>query len=169
MSFSYLDFYSDVPNDDGLSIKDVWKFSSHDYEKEHNFIQWAFPSDEPSSINPWSPVVKYKDMITFRLNVKLRLKLLRSFRQFLMTLGLQMQGDKITIANNGVFYLQVLRPNHNLQRISRVLRSLYLLGHEQRARTFMAFLQNVHSKQGVNEIAYGYWERVFERELPCRV
>lgn len=143
-------------NQSGDSLNDVWNYEHSQYEAGHNFIQWVFPSDEPSSVNPYAPVVDDKFRKIFKSEPVLRLRLKRSFLQFLDFIGLSLDhNNHIEIKNHGLFYLRVLRPNHNLQRITRVLRCLFILGHKTYAFAFHRFLMN-HQNQ-INPITVDYW------------
>ena len=41
----------------GWLLSHVWKFNDTQIENTHTFIQWVFPTDEPSRATPGSPVL----------------------------------------------------------------------------------------------------------------
>lgn len=144
-------------------LADVWKYTHQQYEAGHWFIQWMFPSDEMSSINPYAPVVTEEVHKEFNSNTKLKLKLKRSFIQFLDFIGISLSRGVLSIKSNASFYRTVQRRNHNLQRITRVLRSLNILGLKEYANLFYAFL--LKHKDCINSITLDYWSKAMTAEL----
>ena len=55
-------------------------------------------------------------------------------------------------------------PNHNWLRISRILRSLTLLGLQVEARTFYAWLEDAYRTQRfpIDGQTFGYWQRAVQ-------
>lgn len=158
-----ISFYKGLEsNQDGDMITDIWNYTETEYERGHWFIQWMFPSDEPSSINPYGPVVNAQFQHDFRNELQPALQ--RSFRQFLRFIGVEIdvKGD-YKIIDAGRFYLRVQRRNHNLQRITRVLRCLHLLGGPSDAQHFYRFL--LHYKDSVNSCTLDYWKRALDAPL----
>jgi len=143
-----------ISNQDGNGLNDIWKYNHSDYERDHHFIQWIFPSDEPSSININAPVVDDSAKKAFRRNPILRMRLQKSYRQFLNFIGVS---DSLIVTDEGLFYLRVRRRNHNLQRITRVLRSLTILGLRDHAVPFYEFLMGYSND--INEVTIDYWNR----------
>lgn len=158
MNKGVLFYQKQCNNQEGESLSDIWKYDHHEYEGGHHFIQWLFPSDEPSSVSPYAPLVDEDFRQDFQRSPKLKLRLKRSYEQFLNFMGLIIdpQGD-LSIHDRGVFYLRVQRPNHNLQRITRVLRSLNLLGLRSYALKLYNFLMQ-HSAD-INDITLQYWHK----------
>ena len=155
-----IEFYlGNMPNQSGETIHDVWKFTDTEYEGGHNFIQWIFPSDEVSSVNPYAPVVDTTFREIFLRNIRLRVRLKHSYALFLAFLGLveNKPNGAIHVFDHGKYYLRVLRPNHNLQRITRVIRCLNLLGLHSKALPFYEFLMNTDKEHGINPITVDYW------------
>lgn len=152
-----LEFYKcRVSNQDSQSLKDVWNFTEQQYEAEHGFIQWVFPSDEPSMVNSFAPVVDQEFQQEFKANPQLRLRLKRSYIQFLHFIGIDITSNgALSISDKGRFYFRVQRRNHNLQRITRVIRSLYLLGLQDYALDLHAFLMQF--KDQINQVTLDYW------------
>jgi hypothetical protein len=156
-------FYNQqITTQSGITLGDIWKFSESEYEGEHDFIQWIFPSDEVSTINSLAPTIKDADIKAFAMSCKLRLKLNRSFVQFLDFLGLKLRDNEVYVSDMGKYYLRVLRPNHNWQRITRVLRCLCLLGLKDKARAFFIFLEQTHTQHGINPITFDYWKKALQ-------
>src|ERR1700722_17615388 len=137
-----LDFYRGQGTDtEGRSLKDILAWSDDEFEAVHDFVQWLFPLPEPSNYNPDAPILSDEDIAAFGAEPLLRANLLESFGRFLAFLGLYQSADGTGLegANfaarspDAWAYM-----NHNWLRITRVLRSLRLLGVEDRARGLYA-------------------------------
>lgn len=149
-----------ITNQDGDSIKDVWGYDYTEYERGHYFIQWMFPSDEPSSVNSSAPVVDKEFQDWFHGNVTLRLRLKKSYMQFLDFIGVDRTDNGLKVVDQGRFYLRVRNRNHNLQRITRVLRSLTILGLHDHAVDFHKFLMQY--KREINQVTLDYWDSAIQ-------
>lgn len=163
MTESYLEFYAGKANFNGLTLHEVWKYTDREYEGYHDFIQWVFPSDEPSMISRDAPVVTKEDAQLFRECASAQIKLIHSYRQFLRFIGVKIdvQGNFV-IVDQRKFNLRVRRCNHNLQRITRVIRCLYILGLPERAQQFVDFLEEADGKYGLNEVSMMYWRNAIK-------
>lgn len=100
-------------NNNGWSLSDIWKFNDIQIENTHTFIQWVFPTDEPSRATPGSPVLNEEEVLAIRNNEK----------------------AKKNLSTSADWYFNFLSRNsfwrkpydHNHLRITRVIKSLRLL------------------------------------------
>jgi hypothetical protein len=140
-----VDFYHGQATDsEGRSLAEIWKWGDEELELVHDFIQWLFPLPEPSQFNARAPLLTDADIAAFRAEPVLRSNVLKSFERILRFLGLaQDNGGKIIVGPT--FDSRAadvwLAPNHNWLRITRILRSLRLLGLEQQAQALFARLE----------------------------
>jgi Opioid growth factor receptor (OGFr) conserved region len=132
-----VDFYRGQGTDsEGRLLGDVWGWGDDELEAVHDFIQWLFPLPEPSGYNPNAPLLSAEDVAAFRSDPLLQANLHKSFERILTFLGLSLvdgtvrEGPNFTDRSADVW----LAPNHNWLRITRILRSLHLLGLEADAR-----------------------------------
>jgi Opioid growth factor receptor (OGFr) conserved region len=156
-----IDFYLDEGvNNSGDKIGDIWQEDDDYFEFCHSHIQWLFPVPEPSNFNPDAPILTNEDITLFKSNPVLKDNLQSSFRRFMEFLGLEYQAYNNTVIKTDNFYLLAFTmPNHNWLRITRVLRSLKLLGLEDEANAFFNFLKDIHEKEGyVSENSFNYWQ-----------
>ena len=151
------------------SLRDIQDFDFYELELNHDYIQWLFPLPEPSGANPAAPLLSPTDIATFQSDSALRAELTRSFERMLSFFGLEMvpvrgrRTHRIVKADqfedrSGVW----LSPgNHNLLRITRILRSLRLLGCEVHAAAFLACLEEIYaeSAQLIGPRTMQYWRR----------
>ena len=119
-------------------------------EQVHDFIQWLFPLEEPSPVNPSAPVLTPADRLAFRQEPALRERLLESLDRMLAFYGFERH-----VAAHGVAIrkaadwaarsaLWLHRQNHNHLRITRILKSLMLLGAVEEAAAFYRVLEDVY-------------------------
>jgi hypothetical protein len=132
-----LDFYrGDATDSEGRRLRDLWTWDDDALEAVHDFIQWLFPLPEPSQFNPNAPLLTQEDIAGFRADEALRANLRRSFDRILTFLGLAWDSEG-HIDKGPNFMVRVhdvwMYPNHNWLRITRILRSLSLLGMEDDA------------------------------------
>jgi len=156
-----LDFYRlQKPDSEGRLLSDLWTWSDDQLEQCHDFIQWVFPLAEPSSVNPDAPLVTGADRQAFRSDEHLRSNMRRSLSVFLRFLGLETNGNaQVTRPSNFANRSAIWRhPNHNWLRVTRLLKSLRLLGFDKEAAAVWACLKELHENDGlVMEDSFSYW------------
>jgi len=142
-----LDFYQGRGTDHrGRTLSDVQRFPVDMLEHEHDFIQWLFPLRTPSPVNPEAPILSEGDVARFRADERLKAALRQSFEVMLDFYGLVMEkgSGPVTIRRGDTFGQRGqnwLTPgNHNFLRITRILKSLTILGEEDLARAFLESL-----------------------------
>jgi hypothetical protein len=97
----------------GWLLSHVWKFNDTQIENTHTFIQWVFPTDEPSRSTPGSPVLDEEQILEIQNS----------------------ETAKTNLKKSAEWYFDFLRRNsfwrkpydHNHLRITRILKSLRLL------------------------------------------
>lgn len=139
-----VDFYrGQAPDSEGRRVDEIQSWSDEDLEIMHDFIQWLFPLPEPSQYNPEAPILTQTDISIFRSDVSIRANLRRSFERILTFLGLTITPTGAVIQGPN-FFERVpevwAAPNHNWLRITRILKSLSLLGLEQEAGALYRWL-----------------------------
>ncbi|WEK48617.1 MAG: opioid growth factor receptor-related protein [Candidatus Kaistia colombiensis] len=164
-------FHAGVATDiEGRRIAEILGWGDDDLERVHDYIQWLFPLPERSGFNPDAPILTPADIAAFRQRADLRASLHKAFLRLLAFYGFaEARADGgIEIVRTEEFPLQArnwLRPgNHNLLRISRILRALTLLGLEREARAFLAALEALHGEAGdrLGPVALSYWRRAVQ-------
>lgn len=159
----YLGFVTDHADRD---VEAVLNLDDHDLETQHDYIQWLFPLDEPSGAVPGSPVIDDNQVGVFRSNHMLQARVLEAFDRMLEFYGLARlrdTGDTLAIVRLKSFpqrRRQWLTPrNHNLLRITRILKSLCLLGLESQAKAFFRCLESLYreEKTAIGEVTFRFW------------
>lgn len=158
-----LSFYRGQGTDTaGRSLAQIWSWSDDDYESVHDFIQWLFPLPERSQFNSDAPLLTDEDIVAFKSDPGLAANLTKSFARILGFLGLcQAENGRIIEGDNFADRIPDVwgRRNHNWLRISRILRSLTLLGMESQARALHERLNEYFRNQKfpISADTFQYW------------
>lgn len=151
-----IDFYNEVgTDDDGKKISFIWMQNDAYFEFCHDYVQWLFPLPEPSNFNPDAPLLTEDDIKIFRANPEIKNNVRNSLVRFLKFLGIE----------NGTTYKKAIFEvaNHNWFRITRVLKSLRLLGLENEAIAFYKFLKKIHEEDKlVSDNSFSYWKEAVD-------
>lgn len=165
----FLAFYrGKSPDAEGRYIDEIWQWHHHHLETTHNYIQWLFPLIETSGFNRRAPILTADGIAIFRGSEDLRSRLLTSLKVMLAFYGLQIGGE----AAAGVEIRQSadyadrkanwVRPqNHNHLRLTRILKSLRLLGLEEYAQALFICLEQIHQEESGNiaEETLAHWRQ----------
>jgi hypothetical protein len=160
-----VDFYlGAAPDYQGRMLRDIWTWDHDRLEHIHDYIQVLFPLPEPSMFFRRAPILHDEEICEFRRNATLRANLLRSLRQMLDFYGLKLEENPILISK-AVHFAQCaadwLAPgNHNMLRITRILKCLRLCGLEEHARVFLDCLLKLYAEcpREIGEETLAYWK-----------
>ncbi|GAA4509003.1 MULTISPECIES: opioid growth factor receptor-related protein [Nonomuraea] len=159
-------FYRQIGTDDrGRSLDDVRSQDFLALEAVHDYIQWLFPLPEPSMANHNAPVLNENDIEAFRSDRGLQDELTESLLRMLAFYGLRLDGpfESPRVSPGGDFSDRAsvwLTPyNHNFLRISRILRSLTVLGLEKHAQALLACLEEIYQEYAdvIGATSVRYW------------
>ncbi|HEY1867695.1 MAG TPA: opioid growth factor receptor-related protein [Candidatus Cybelea sp.] len=136
-------------DDRGRTLNDILRFDDAKLEHVHDFIQWLFPLPERSGANPSAPVLDDAAIDAFRTRPELRAALRRSLDRMLSFYGFEWIGERIVRAPSfAQRSSNWLRPgDHNHLRLTRILRSLYVLGEARAARALFDALADVYDEE----------------------
>lgn len=151
----------------GRSLSDIHAFDVHELEIHHDYIQWLFPLPEPSGANAEAPLLSKEDIAAFESDKSLRKALLQSLRMMMRFYGLDLWEGRpyIRIARGSSFaerrHVWLTPGNHNFLRISRMLRSLTLLGLGAYATALLKCLEDIYGKEAstIGNTTMEYWRR----------
>ena len=131
------------------SWKEILAWNDDALEDEHDFIQWLFPLTEPSGVNPHAPLLSPDEMRQFHRSAQVQARVGNAFRRMLSFYGLQMKeaGGEIQISKAGNYPTRsqnwITPSNHNFLRVTRILKSLRLLGLPKHADAFFVCLEQI--------------------------
>jgi hypothetical protein len=128
MSMMLYNFYSVYSgrNISHRTVYDILDFSDKDLEDVHDYIQWIFPLKEASEFNLDAPILTDQDIFDLKQDT---IFLNKFDRVFTMMLKFYFYGD-FPIG----WWCQPT--NHNLLRITRIIKCLKLFGEDKKAKFF---------------------------------
>jgi len=147
----------------GKSLSDILALDDGRLEEIHDYIQWLFPLQESSMFNPWAPLVTKEDQEAFRKIPELKKRLFNAALRMFNFYGFKWQTNGDIVPQN--FDQQFARwgfpGNHNHLRITRMLKSLCLLGQRPLALAFFKALTKVYHGDGKGKITvetFNFWK-----------
>jgi Opioid growth factor receptor (OGFr) conserved region len=164
----WLRFYGGQGRDDhGRLLREIQNWPDDQLEYTHDYIQWLFPLDERSGFNPEAPVLDAGTMAKFLEKPENTWRLKASLDRMLAFYGLEWADTERTIRRAASFAEQAKRwltpGNHNHLRMTRILKSLRLLGLPNEAQALFACLQEIYeeesgkSEPGITERSFRFW------------
>ena len=144
----------------GYTLADVLAFDDMALEYNHQYIQWLFPLDKPSGSNRLAPILTAEDIQFAQADDIIQENLIKAFNTLLNFWGIDEIDGEFCLRQNAIekHKLWLTRHNHNQLRISRVIRSLGLLGQEKLAMKFQYFvIKSAYESQKVSESTMQYW------------
>lgn len=156
-------FYADIaPDNRGRLINDIWQFDQQQLESTHDFIHWLFPLDQPSQYNPNAPLLTEADLQEFHHSAILKNNLLHSLDVMLKFYGFQREHQLISPSPDFKQRTDqwLHTDSHHMRRISRILKSLTLLGLPQYTELLFKALSQLylHRPDKIGE-SFSYWQR----------
>jgi hypothetical protein len=158
----------------GRLLSHILGFGLNELEFNHDYIQWLFPLPEPSGANASAPLLSKEDITSFGSDALLRERLLQSFALMLSFFGLELidtGGAWVSVGKAQHFderrQVWLHAGNHNFLRISRILRSLTLLGCSRYATAFLECLEGIYAENAetIGSTTMGYWRRAVTTKI----
>lgn len=155
-------------NQEGFSFNQIINFDFDELERNHCYIQWLFPLDEPSQAVPESPVIEKTeidklvkdDIIVFKMGLALG--------RMLEFYGLDIpREDKFAIVKSKDFDKRAKKwitpQNHNYLRLTRIMKSLSLLGFGYYAKilqkTLLEIAQEKKYQETIGSKTINFWKQ----------
>lgn len=126
-------FLNNGPDHVGRTLLDYRGFTHRQMEKNHDYIQWMFPTWVKSHHNHQAPVLDEDVHAALNASPLARQQLMESFIQMLEFYGLQLNENRAVVPSPSFSDRSLIwrcRNNHNHLRLTRILLSLYTLGLE---------------------------------------
>ncbi|KAI0454705.1 hypothetical protein F5B21DRAFT_474794 [Xylaria acuta] len=163
------------PDSHGRTLDQILEWGDDKLENQHNYIQTVFPLPEESIFSFSAPVVDEETMLIFTQSPELKSNLLRALKRMLAFYGFDAEDKEgpnsrlaITPKENCEpgFSRWVARIDHNHLRITRIIRSLRILGLEGPAKDFYNALIEVYKVRGtIGSSSIAFWTRALENPL----
>jgi hypothetical protein len=108
----------------GRSISDILEYDNSKLEIAHDYIQWIFPLCELSSFNPLAPILDQNEIQAIMANPK------------------AVESLQLAVSRMIRFYTETsewaCNDNHNLLRITRIIKSTKILLGTDRSNAFLS-------------------------------
>ena len=153
-------------DDRGRSLEQILRQDDRWLEYTHDFIQWLFPIESPSGVNPNAPVLTALEARNLGANAKIAANMHRAFVRMAAFYGYNLKDDVLERRSNYSARVPnwAARPTHNDLRITRMLRSLTLFGMTGEARRFYdVVMLSVREIRGDTEVQRYWSEALLER------
>lgn len=146
----------------GRLIGSIHQFDFRELEWTHDYIQWLFPLMTRSNFNDRAPLLTEEDRAAFHRDPVIR-------KNFRFSLELMWEFYGFRISDNGSLERTerweerrdnwLTRDNHNLLRITRILRSSMLCGFIQEAQVFLdAVMKAAAERPGIIGRSEEFWK-----------
>jgi len=154
-------------NAQGKRITDLWAYPLTKLEYTHNYIQWLFPTNEPSASNPFAPYLEsnsihdYSELTSDDIAL-MRKNILKSLDVMLNFYGYKRNRTDFYFATDFVKKSKnwLTRKNHNYLRITRILKSLHIFGLGKYAEGFLKVLEMTYNNNEcvIGAETFSYWQ-----------
>ena len=146
----------------GRYLSDIWSFPMLLLEGTHDFIQWMFPLDVPSHSNRLAPLLTQQDCLEIQQSEIAQQNLMKSLHCMCQFWGIDIKDNQF-VAQQGLdrmnfnhFWLR--RTNHNQLRMTRVIKSLAMLGLPELAKQFQQGILNIAKDYNINQETLAMWK-----------
>jgi len=163
-----IEFYlGNIPDNRGRTLEQIWKKHHQWLEATHDYIQWLFPLTKRSQFNTNAPILIASDIQRFQASEELRNRLAQSLNLMLDFYGLSCEENEVGVASIRLSKTFPERKqvwlhwgNHNHLRITRILKSLKLLGLEVHAQAFFKCLEQIYlaERDQITTLTYSLWQ-----------
>lgn len=154
MASRIIDFYNGGTDHKGRTIAEIINLDNKAFDECHDFIQWLFPLHEDSRMSPVKfPLVTVEDSNYFKQSANCKIRVLLALERYVIFLD--EMGDDFW-CNDG---------DHNLLRITRIIRSLRFFGLESIAKDFYEECTSRAISRHLDKKTCTYWERALKEPL----
>ena len=158
-------YLGEGPDNQERMIHEIISWDDERLEDVHDYIQWLFPLKEKSAYNSSAPILSEEDIAVFRNNQKANQKLLLSLARLIDFYGFMAtwKSGAYQIVKSENFEKKsknwLTKYNHNFLRITRILKSLVLLGAGKHAEALLEALEDVYkgNAQVISQETLTYW------------
>jgi hypothetical protein len=160
-------YQGEAADDRGRTLDTILSWDDGRLEAVHDYIQWLFPLDEPSRFNPSAPLLTAHDRAAFR-DPDLAANLRRALDRMLAFYGFTLDPSppprikrSSRWSERSAVWLHA--GNHNLLRLTRIIRSLALLGQTDLSTAMYGALRR-ECEGHVSAVTLEYWKEATNAE-----
>lgn len=160
-----VEFYRGGVDAEGRRLAEILGWDDDRLELVHDYIQWVFPTRQPSGVNPFAPLVTGATVRAFAQDASLRARLREALDRMLAFYGLSRSAERIAIdparfPDRSRTWLHA--GNHNHLRLTRIMESVATLGLPEDARALQRCLLDEVAAAGGGRISprtLEFWRR----------
>lgn len=163
-------YYSGGPDAAGRTLAETLAWNDERLETVHDYIQWVFPTRQPSGVNPLAPLVSDDTVRAFARDAGLRERLRRAFDRMLLLYGLRWSEERVEIDRERFparARVWLHAGNHNHLRLTRIMDSVATLGLRAEARALQkCLLEDVCNAAGEGRVSartIDFWRRAISQ------
>lgn len=145
-----IDFYEETNcTPEGYYLSDIMNFSNEHLEKSHTYIQYLFPTREPSKFNQIAPSLDDETINVFRARQDLKDKVRTSLSKMI-----RFYGGKDWITPN----------NHNFLRLTRILNCLREFQMVDELNYLYSELSRIYQEHSeiIGQKTFDFWTKAFQ-------
>jgi hypothetical protein len=169
-------FFSGGADDRGRTFDEILGWDDARLEMVHDYIQWIFPLPERSGANPDAPVLDAQSIAAIRNSPEMQQRLRAAFERMLAFYGFALDGNAVAA---GPKFAAASRNwlhagNHNHLRLTRMLRSLRVLGLEREAAALWEALRSLYDRESaagrrtITAETFAFWQQAASSSLTTR-
>jgi hypothetical protein len=160
-------FFGGEPDDLGRTYDEILRWDDERLEMVDDYIQWIFPLPEPSGANPWAPVLTQASISAIRSTPEMRQRVRAAYQRMMKFYGFQSAGERMvqSPAFAAVSRNWLSAGNHNHLRLTRILRSMRVLGLEREAELLWDALRQLYEieksagRRSITDETFAFWMR----------
>jgi hypothetical protein len=158
-------FFAGEQDDLGRTYDQILRWDDDRLEMVHNYIQWIFPLPERSGANPLAPVLTQASISAIRGTPEMQQRLRAGYLRMIRFYGFQLAGERVVQAFAAVSRNWLNAGNHNHLRLTRMLRSMRVLGLESEAESLWVALRQLYEsetslgRRSITEETFTFWKR----------
>lgn len=166
-----------IPDHRGRYLQGILNWSDDELERTEDYIQWLFPLPEGSGFHASVPGLDAATIKEFRLRRELRRNMRASFLRMLHLYGLELVESPLSVVKSPYKFTRhsgnwLEAGNHNQLRITRMIRSLGILGLKAEALAFFNCLTAIYRSEvrsfspRISEETFQSWKSAVNIALP---
>lgn len=166
MNYQLINFYNNQGKDNkGREFKAILRWSDHELEHTHDYIQWLFPLQEASQFNPHAPILDDATLECFASSFDLRSNAAQAFHAMMDFYGLS-HIDGVCRLDNQKFKW-ITPNNHNFLRLTRIIKFLVLIDMNLFARALYKTLLDItistSERKEIMMESMGFWAEALKK------
>jgi hypothetical protein len=160
-------FFAGGQDDLGRTYDEILLWDDERLERVHDYIQWIFPLPERSGANPSAPVLTQASISAVRSTPQMQQRLRAAYLRLMEFYGFQSAGGRVVQSPgfSAVSTNWLYAGNHNHLRLTRMLRSMRLLGLEREAESLWDALRQLYQserssgRRSITDETFALWKR----------